>query len=98
MLKIFRFLVIVWLGLLVGAVMLVGITFALLSIAWSLLRGRKPAVVVIFQNLRQTAKGFGSWTRTAQKKSAPTPHSDIVDVQAHEIRPVSIGQNGSLRE
>ena len=93
MLKIFRFIVIVWLGLLMGALMLVGIAFALMSMAWSLLRGRKPAVVVVFQNLRQTAKGFGN-----VKKSAQTPPTDIVDVQAHEIRPVLPNQGGTLRE
>ena len=98
MLKIFRFLVIVWFGLLAGALVLVGIAFALISIAWSLLRGRKPALVVVFQNLRQTAKGIENWTGTAQKTSALTPNADIVDVQAHEIRPVSTGQGGSLRE
>jgi hypothetical protein len=98
MLKIFRFIVIVWLGLLMGALMLVGIAFALISMAWSLLRGRKPAVVVVFQNLRQTAKGVRNGTWAAQKKSAQTPPADIVDVQAHEIRPVLPSQGGTSRE
>ena len=47
MLKIFRFLVMVWLGLLAGALLLVGIVFVLISVVWSLLRGRKPAVVLV---------------------------------------------------
>jgi hypothetical protein len=98
MLKIFRFIVIVWLGLLAGALMLVGIAFALISMAWSLLRGRKPAVVVVFQNLRHTAKGFRNGTWTAQKKSAQTPPTDIVDVEAHEIRPILPSQGGTLRK
>lgn len=93
MLKIFRLIVIVWLGLLAAALMLVGVAFALVSIVWSLLRGRKPAVVLVFQNLRQVAKGFGN-----VKKSAQTPPADIVDVQAHEIRPVLPSQGGTLRE
>jgi hypothetical protein len=98
MLKIFRFIVIVWLGLLAGALMLVGFAFALISIVWSLLRGRKPTVVVVFQNLRQAAKGFGSGTWTVHKKSAQAPPTDIVDVQAHEIRSVLPSQGGTLRE
>jgi hypothetical protein len=78
--------------------MLVGIVFALISMAWSLLRGRKPAVVVVFQNLRQTAKGFRNGTWAAQKKSAQTPPADIVDVQVHEILPVLPSQGGTSRE
>lgn len=98
MLKIFRFLVMVWLGLLVGALLLVGIAFALISVAWSLLRGRKPALVVSFKNFRQTARGFGNGPWNAQKQSAQVPPTDIVDVEAHEVRPALTGQGGSLRE
>ena len=98
MLKIFRFLVMVWLGLLVGALLLVGIAFALISVAWSLLRGRKPALVVSFKNFRQTARGFGNRHWTGHDQSAGHPPTDIVDVEAHEIRPTLIRQDGSLRE
>ena len=98
MLKIFRFLVMVWLGLLAGALLLVGIAFALISVAWSLLRGRKPALVVSFQNFRQTARGFGNGPWSAQKQSAHVPPTDIVDVEAHEVRPALTSQGGSLRE
>jgi hypothetical protein len=98
MLKIFRFIVIVWLGLLAGALMLLGFVFALISIVWSLLRGRKPAVVVVFQNLRHTAKGFRNGTWTAQKQSHQTPPPDIVDVEAHEIRPVLPSQGETSRD
>lgn len=98
MLKIFRFLVMVWLGLLAGALLLVGIAFALISVAWSLLRGRKPALVLGFQNLRQTAKGFGNRPWASHEQSARHTPTDIVDVEAHEIRPALTGQGGSLRE
>ena len=98
MLKIFRFLVMVWLGLLVGALLLVGIAFALISVAWSLLRGRKPALVVSFKNFRRMAKGFGNRHWTGHDQSAGHPPTDIVDVEAHEIRPTLIRQDGSLRE
>ena len=98
MLKIFRFLVMVWLGLLVGALLLVGIAFALISVAWSLLRGRKPALVVSFKNFRQTARGFGNRHWTGHDQSAGHPPTDIVDVEAHEVRPALTGQGGSLRE
>lgn len=96
--KIFRFLVMVWLGLLAGALLLVGIAFALISVAWSLLRGRKPALVVSFQNLRQTAIGFGNRSWTGHEQAARHTPTDIVDVEAHEIRPALTRQGGSLPE
>ena len=96
--KIFRFLVIVWLGLLAGALLLVGIAFALISVAWSLLLGRKPALVVNFQNFRQMAKGFGNRPWTGHDQSARHTPTDIVDVEAHEIRPALTRQDGSSGE
>ncbi len=96
--KIFRFLVLVWLGLLAGALLLVGIAFALISVVWSLLRGRKPAVVVSFQNFRQAAKGFRNRPWTGHEQAARHTPTDIVDVEVHEVRPALPRQDGSSRE
>jgi len=80
--KIFRIVLMLWLGLLAGAFLVLGIAFALLSLVWSLLRGRKPALAIRFRNFRQ---------------GHHAPRTDIVDVQAHEVRPLLPGHgDGSL--
>ena len=49
---------------------------------WSLLTGRKPAPVVMFQRMRERSQHMaqGAWPRRPQ-----TAHADVVDVQAREI-------------
>lgn len=83
----------------VGAVALVALVFGLLglavSVVWSLLTGRKPAAWVTWTRMRQasrqfrTAHGNGPWA--AARQQGVHPASDVVDVQAHEVRHVLEG-------
>lgn len=78
MLKILRFLLMVWLGLLAGVLLVVGAAAGLLVALWLLLWRREPAV------------GFRVW----KERRASPDHgvaSDVVDAQAHEVRAVLPG-------
>jgi len=57
------------------------IAVALLSL-WSLLTGRKPAPVMVFQRFRQTSARYGpnAWPGAGRAASG-----DVVDVQAQEV-------------
>jgi hypothetical protein len=71
---------------LVGAILLVALSVALLSSVWLLLTGRKPAAFTVFQQWRQAARPFkpGGWPG---ESSNETQAADVVDVQAREIPP-----------
>ncbi len=60
-------------------ILFIGLVVAALSIVWSLVRGRKPAAVTVFRRFHQTSQQFHARTRART--------ADIVDVQAHEVRP-----------
>jgi hypothetical protein len=67
-------------------VLCVGLVVVLVAVIRYLLTGRKPAVVTTFSRFNQAAQQFrpGGWQR--QGPGATTHASDIVDVQAHEVR------------
>jgi hypothetical protein len=71
--------------LFVLTVLSIGLTVALLTVLWSLLTGRKPALVTHFTRFRQAAQPFapGAWRR--QAAHAQPADADVVDVQAREI-------------
>ena len=83
--RLLKWTLALWFGLLVLALLLVGIGVALLSVLWSLLRGKKPAMLTVFQALRRASRPLGRAGRQAPVADA----ADIVDVQAHEVRPGS---------
>jgi hypothetical protein len=72
---------------LLGLVFVLGtlciLLFALLfSIAWSLIRGRKPEVAVVWQRYQDMAKNkapFGTWGQASQN------NAEVVDVEAKEV-------------
>ncbi len=71
--------------LMIVSVLAVGVLVALLTAVWSLLSGRKPAVVTTFMRFRQTSEQFrqGAWRgHTAQPQAAA---ADVVDVQSREV-------------
>jgi hypothetical protein len=94
-LMILALVVLIWLGLLALAFVFLGLMAALVSVIWSLLRGRKPAMVTVFQNVRQASKGFGQGEWTNRRTGNGAQEADVVDVQAHEIRPSLPGRNSS---
>ena len=93
--RIFRFVVLLWFGLLALAFVFLGLMAALVSVVWSLLRGKKPAMVTVFQNVRQASKGFGQGEWTKRRTGNGAQEADVVDVQVHEIRPLLPGRNSS---
>ena len=82
--------------LFVLTVLAIGITVALLTVLWSLLTGRKPALVANFTRFRQAAQPFapGAWSRQAARDKAAD--TDVVDVQAREV-PAVLGANGRTK-
>jgi hypothetical protein len=71
--------------LFVLTVLSIGITVALLTVLWSLLTGRKPALVTNFTRFRQAAQPFAPGTWRRQAAQAQSADADVVDVQAREI-------------
>jgi hypothetical protein len=79
------------LGLLLIAMLAVVVT-----IVWSLLTGRKPAVFTVVSRFRQASQQFrnGGWPGNATSNPRGSAGgADVVDVQAHEVREV-IGHDG----
>ncbi|RFO95570.1 hypothetical protein DIC66_17350 [Rhodoferax lacus] len=80
--SVLRLLMVAMLGALVLGILAFGLCAALLSVLWSLLRGKKPAMFTVFQTFRQASQPF----RQGFQKAAPASQGDVVDVQAHEVR------------
>ena len=80
---------------LLGLVFVLGtlciLLFALLfSVVWSLVRGRKPEVAVVWQRYQDMAKNkapFGTWGQ-ASKNDA-----EVVDVEAKEVAEINRPQD-----
>ena len=74
-----------------GAVFLLGLLLTALlavvvTIVWSLLTGRKPAIFTVVSRFRQASRQFrtGGWPGNANR--TPPGSADVVDVEAHEVR------------
>jgi hypothetical protein len=54
---------------------------------WSLVTGRKPAPVVVFQRMREAQRRYaaGAFRPSSGASRAPGASADIVDVQATEV-------------
>ena len=80
---------------LLGLVFVLGtlciLLLALISGAfWSLVRGRKPEVAVVWQRYQDMARNkapFGTWRSGAQNTS------EVVDVEVKEVTEVSLSQD-----
>ncbi len=77
----------------ITSVLVAGIVVALVTALWSLLTGRKPAVVTHFMRFKQASQQFrpGAWSGRAGQPS--TASAEVVDVQAHEVPDTLIGMN-----
>lgn len=87
----------VFTAMFVLTVLAIGITVALLTVLWSLLTGRKPALVTNFTRFRQAAQPFAPGTWAQQATNANPVDTDIVDVQAREV-PAALGTNGQTKQ
>jgi hypothetical protein len=64
-------------------ILLFGLLF---SVVWSLVRGRKPEVAVVWQRYQDMAKNkapFGTW------RSATNNDAEVVDVEAKEVSEIN---------
>lgn len=86
--QLIKLILLAVLGIVVAGFLLLGLCIALLSMLWSLVRGKKPTMFTVFQQFRQASAQFGQarWGRPTSPASAA--NADIVDVQAREVRPV----------
>lgn len=50
-----RLVLMAFLGIFVVSFLLLGVSVALMSVVWSLMRGRKPAMVTVFQHFRHAS-------------------------------------------
>lgn len=73
-------------ALLVTSILLLGLGVALLALLWSLLRGRKPAALQTFVRFQRTSRQFRSGTWPGASPAGAQKDTDVVDVQAHEVR------------
>lgn len=74
-------------GVFLLAVLCIGLTFVLLTAFRYMLTGRKPSVFATFTRFSQAAEQFRPGRRPAQ--GMPPDSGDVVDVQAHEVRPLN---------
>jgi predicted lipid-binding transport protein (Tim44 family) len=73
------------LGLLAGLLLALGLYTVFAAVRW-LLTGRKPQVVLVWQQFNAMRKGAGWGQRQAYNTGFESPHQgDIVDVEAREV-------------
>jgi hypothetical protein len=79
------FMALVGLGLLAGLLMALGVYTVFATLRW-LLTGRKPQVVLVWQQFSQLRKGAG-WRggRQPPDTQGQGAAGDVVDVQAREV-------------
>lgn len=80
--RLLGLLAVALMGAFVLSLLVLGLGLALLSVLWSLLRGKKPAMVAVFQGVQQMSAPFRRSPGTTPRAS----DADVVDVQAHEVR------------
>lgn len=83
---LFAFLAKVLLACVLLGLLLLAACVALLSVLWSLVRGKRPAMFTVFHAFRQAARPLGQRPAAAPWTRPVTGGDDVVDVQAHEVR------------
>ena len=68
-------------GLFVVGLLALVLLAVLASIIWSLLHGRKPAVLTTFTHFQQASQQF-------RQRARPSSHDDVVDLQAHDVHEI----------
>ncbi len=86
--SLFKLMLLAFAASMVLALLLVGLSAALLTLLWSLLTGRKPAAFATFTRFRDASRQFRGKAWQGGASSARGQSEDIVDVQAHEVRGV----------
>ena len=73
------------LGLLAGLLLALGVYTAFATLRW-LLTGRKPQVVLVWQQFSQLRKGARWGAGTGQPFGAAQTNGDVVDVEVREVK------------
>jgi hypothetical protein len=77
-------------GVMVASILLIGLSAALLALIVALFTGRKPSAWNTFLRFRQTSQrfraGVGPAPSAESGRSARNVSDDVVDVQAREVR------------
>jgi hypothetical protein len=84
--SLIRLLLMAFAASMVLALLLLGLSAALLVLVWSLLTGRKPAFYTTFTRFRDLSRQFQGGTQPGTPAPTRGNSEDIVDVQAHEVR------------
>ncbi len=72
------------LGVLAGLLLALGVYTVFATLRW-LLTGRKPQVVLVWQQFSQLRQGKGWSAGMGQPFDAPESSDDVVDVEAREV-------------
>ena len=80
------FMALMGLGLLAGLLVALGLYTVFASVRW-LLTGRKPQVVLVWQQFSQLRKGARFAAGMDQPFDAPKANDDVVDVEVREVPP-----------
>lgn len=87
---LFRLALLVFTVSLIISLIFLAIVATVFTVLWSLLTGRKPALVTTFQRFNQARQQFrgGGWPGRAAPGAdfGRSPPDDVMDVQAHEVR------------
>ena len=83
------------LGLLAGLLLALGVYTVFATLRW-LLTGRKPQVVLVWQQFSQLRKG-GRWGAGQPFGAAQAPVDDVVDVEVREVHEQSPRLPGESR-
>lgn len=71
------------------AVLAIGMVFVAVTAIRFLLTGRKPTVFATFGQFNQAAQRFRPGHRFTTDANGQPASGDVVDVQAHEVRPTT---------
>jgi hypothetical protein len=66
--------------------LVVGSVGMLVLMVWSLITGRRPAAFIQFSTILRASKGFRSASWSSKGEHPQDADSNVVDVQAHEVR------------
>ncbi len=88
--SVLLFIARLWLFVLFGAIFVVllaiGMVVMLVVMVWALITGRQPSVAGLFNKVVRTSQTFSGATGPLSRGRSQTPPSDVVDVQAREVR------------
>lgn len=98
--RVFKLILVVWVSLFALALLSLALAAALLTVLWSLLTGRRPALFTTFTRFRQASQQFRSGARSRAGEGFQTnaAAADVVDVLAHEVHGDQLPPSGPSQD